>query len=47
MMDRVRETDEIRDKIEAVSVDSVLEFLQAHSLEDFTVVTIGSKEVTI
>jgi predicted Zn-dependent peptidase len=47
MIDRVREIDEIRDKIEAISVDSVEEFLQKHPLEEFTVVTIGSKSVSI
>jgi predicted Zn-dependent peptidase len=47
MMDRVREIDEIRDKIEAVSVDSVVGFLQQHPLDTFTAVTIGSKAITL
>ena len=47
MLGRVRSLDEIKDKIEQTTVDSVLEFLRNNKFEDFTVVTIGPKEVTI
>ena len=47
MMDRVREINEIREKIETISVDSVLGFLNTHPLEDFTAVTIGSNAITL
>jgi predicted Zn-dependent peptidase len=45
MLGRVRSLDEIKKKIEATSVDSVLEFLQKNRFKDFTVVTIGPKEI--
>jgi len=47
LLGRVRELAEIREKIEALSVDSVLKFLQKDSFEDFTVVTIGPNGVTV
>lgn len=47
MLDRVRPLDEIRDRIERLSVKSVLRTLEAHPLEDFTVVTLGAKSVTV
>jgi len=43
MLGRVRSLDEIKDKIEQTSVDSVLDFLRANKFKDFTVVTIGPK----
>ena len=43
----IRTLDEIRDKIESLSVDSVQEFLNRHPFEDFTVVTLGPKTVTL
>jgi predicted Zn-dependent peptidase len=47
ILGRVRSLDEIKDKIEATSVDSVLAFLRANSFGEFTVVTIGPKQVNI
>jgi len=45
ILSRVRSLDEIKEKIEATSVDSVLRFLRARKFGDFTVVTIGPKEI--
>ena len=45
MLGRVRSLDETKNKIEATTVDSVLNFLQNNKFNDFTVVTIGPKEV--
>lgn len=47
ILGRVRSLDEIKDKIEATSVDSVLAFLGANPFGEFTVVTIGPKQVNI
>jgi predicted Zn-dependent peptidase len=47
ILGRVRGLDEIKSKIEATSVDSVLRFLRNNRFEDFTVVTIGPREVTV
>lgn len=47
LLGRVRELAEIRERIEALSVETVLHFLQKHPFDDFTVVTIGSKAVTV
>ncbi|MHC4174153.1 MAG: M16 family metallopeptidase [Planctomycetota bacterium] len=47
MLGRVRGLDEIKDKIEATSVDSVLKFLRSNKFKDFTVVTIGPKRVSV
>ena len=47
MLGRVRSLDEIKKQIEATSVDSVLGFLRNNKFKDFTVVTIGPKEVTV
>ena len=47
MLGRVRSLDEIKNKIEATSVDSVLKFLRSNKFKDFTVVTIGPKQVTV
>ncbi|MEJ2705379.1 MAG: pitrilysin family protein, partial [Sedimentisphaerales bacterium] len=47
VLGRVRGLDEIKDKIEATSVESVLGFLRDHPFDDFTVVTIGPKQVTV
>lgn len=44
---KVRSLDEIKNKIEATTVDSVLSFLRNNKFKDFTVVTIGPKEVKI
>ena len=47
MLGKVRSLDEIKKKIEATSVDSVLAFLRNNKFRDFTIVTIGPKEVTV
>ena len=47
ILSRVRSLDEIKDKIEATSVESVLRFLQDNPFEDFTIVTIGPKQVKV
>jgi predicted Zn-dependent peptidase len=47
MLGRVRGLDEIKDKIEAMNVDSVKGFLHKNKFKDFTIVTIGPKELTI
>lgn len=47
MLGRVRSLDEIKDRIEQTSVDSVLGFLRENKFTDFTVVTIGPKEVAV
>ena len=45
ILGRVRSLDEIKDKIEGTSVDSVLGFLRDNRFKDFTVVTIGPKSI--
>jgi len=47
MLGRVRDLDEIKDRIEQTTVDSVLTFLRNNKFKDFTVVTIGPKRVTV
>ncbi len=47
LLGRVRSLDEIKDKVEATSVDSVLRFLRNNRFENFTVVTIGPKKVVV
>jgi predicted Zn-dependent peptidase len=47
ILGRVRSLDEIKDKIEATSAQSVLGFLQDNPFDDFTIVTIGPKQVTV
>jgi len=47
MLGRVRPLDEIKERIEATSVDSVLGFLRANPFQDYTIVTIGPKEVRV
>jgi predicted Zn-dependent peptidase len=47
MLGRVRSLDEIKDRIEATSVDSVLDFLRKNKFKDFTVVTIGPQELAV
>ncbi|MEN8126551.1 MAG: pitrilysin family protein [Planctomycetota bacterium] len=46
LLGRVRGLDEIREKIEALSIDSVGAFLRQHPFDDFTVVTLGPDAVT-
>ena len=47
ILGRVRDLDEIKNRIEQTTVDSVLEFLRNNKFKDFTVVTIGPKRVTV
>jgi predicted Zn-dependent peptidase len=47
LLGRVRDLVEIREKIEALTVDSVLGYLNKHPFKDFTAVTIGPNEVTV
>jgi len=47
MLGRIRSLDEIKEKIDQTSVDSVLGFLRNNKFNDFTVVTIGPKQVTV
>ncbi len=47
MLGKVRRLDEIKNKIERTTVDSVLGFLRNNKFKDFTVVTIGPKKVTV
>jgi len=47
MLGRVRSLDEIKSKIEETSVNSILTFLRNNKFKDFTVVTIGPKEVVV
>jgi predicted Zn-dependent peptidase len=47
MLGRVRSLDEIKEKIDQTGVDSVLGFLRNNKFKDFTVVTIGPKQVTV
>jgi predicted Zn-dependent peptidase len=47
MLGKVRTLDEIKKAIDKTSVDSVLAFLRENRFKDFTVVTIGPKEVKV
>jgi predicted Zn-dependent peptidase len=47
ILGRIRSLDEIKNKIEQTTVDSVLGFLRNNQFNEFTVVTIGPKQVTI
>jgi len=47
ILGRVRSLDEIKEKIEAANVDSVMAFLRKNEFKDFTVVTIGPKKVKV
>jgi predicted Zn-dependent peptidase len=47
MLGRVRSLDEIKEKIEQTTVDSVLGYLRDNRFENFTVVTIGPEPVSI
>ncbi|HUV41074.1 MAG TPA: pitrilysin family protein [Sedimentisphaerales bacterium] len=44
---RVRSLDEIKEKIEQTTVDSILAFLRERQFTDFTAVTIGPRQVTV
>ncbi|MCJ7777405.1 MAG: insulinase family protein [Sedimentisphaerales bacterium] len=45
ILGRLRCLDEIKDKIDATTVDSILCFLRANIFKDFTVMTIGPKDI--
>lgn len=47
LLGRVRSLDEIRDKVESLSIDSIVRTLQKHSFKDYTIVTIGPKELIV
>lgn len=47
LLGRVRSLDEIKDRIEATSIDSVLGFLRSNRFRNFTVVTIGPKQIIV
>jgi len=47
ILGRIRSLDEIKDRIEQTTADSVLGFLQNNTFRDFTVVTIGPKPVKV
>ncbi len=47
MLGRVRPLEEIKERIEATSVESVLGFLRSRPFKEYTVVTIGPKEVRV
>lgn len=47
ILGRIRGLDEIKDRIEQTSVDSVLGFLRDNKFKDFTVVTIGPAQLII
>jgi len=47
ILSRVRSLDEIKDRIEQTTADSVLGFLRNNRFRDFTVVTIGPKQVKV
>ncbi|HDS84887.1 MAG TPA: insulinase family protein [Phycisphaerales bacterium] len=47
LLGRVRTLEEIRQGIERLTVDSVLDFLRQHPFETFTAVTIGPKEIRV
>ncbi len=45
MLGRVRSLDEIKERIEAAGVEDILDSLERHPFQEFTVVTIGPREV--
>ena len=47
MLGKVRSLDEIKKAIDKTSVDSVLAFLRENRFRDFTVVTIGPREIKV
>ncbi len=47
MLGRVRSLDEIKERIEATTVDSIAECLKRKPFKDFTVVTIGPREIRV
>lgn len=47
LLGRVRTLDEVRDRIDALTVDDVVDFVHRHPAHDFTVLTIGPKPLTV
>ncbi len=47
MLGRVRSLDEIKAKIDSVNMDSLMGFVGRHEFDDFTVVTIGPRELKL
>ncbi|MDD5458795.1 MAG: pitrilysin family protein [Phycisphaerae bacterium] len=47
MFGRIRSLDEIKEKIEQTTAESVVNYLRQNSFKDFWVVTIGPKQITI
>lgn len=47
MLGRVRSLDEIKNKIEQTTVETVIDFLRNNKFKDFTVVTIGPREIKV
>jgi predicted Zn-dependent peptidase len=45
LLGRVRPLEEIKQQLERLSADSVGQFLREHPMDDFTIVTIGPKEI--
>ena len=44
---RVTTLDEVRDKIDALTVDAILEHIAAHPAEDFTILTLGPEPLEV
>ena len=44
-LNRIVTLDEVRSKIEALTTDSVLEYIKSHPAQDFTILTIGEKSL--
>ncbi len=47
MLGRVRPLDEIKEKIDQTSIDSVLAYLKKNPVKDFTIVTIGPRGIEV
>ena len=46
-LEKTRTLDEVRQKIDALTVDSILEYVNRRPAQDFTVLTIGPKELKV
>jgi predicted Zn-dependent peptidase len=47
MLGRVRDLDEIKAEIDKTTRESVMEYLNANKFKDFTIVTIGPREIAV
>jgi predicted Zn-dependent peptidase len=47
LLGRIRSLDEIKQKIDATSVDSVTDFLRQHPFKEYIIVSIGPKEIKV